>query len=138
MIVKAGPLLAKNGAQFHARIEPSGYNQVSLFTQVRLGNQREPEQVMRTTHELTARDLVNRLAREAGFDEVVWEGKFCASVVYIGNAFQADWSIRVGKLELERDSTLCLSEQTARTLIKADASRLGYGDRIEWEDGYAE
>ena len=131
-------LLPKDGAEFHARIEPGGYNQVSLIMQVRLGDQHEPEQAVRTTDPATARDLAARFAEEAGFGTVAWEGDFYAGVVYVGTAFQGSWSIRSGNYELASDSTLCLTEETARLIVKGDARRLGYEGRIKWEDGYTE
>lgn len=73
MVAATRRLLAKDGAQFHARIKPSGYNQVSLETRVRLGDQAEPEQRSRCTNEATARTIADQLAKEAGFSTVMWE-----------------------------------------------------------------
>jgi hypothetical protein len=138
MVAATRRLLSQDGAKFHARIEPSGYNQVSLVMQVRLDDQREPEQAMRTTDAATAHKLAKRFAEEAGFGTVIWEGEFCASVVYAGNAYQGSWCIRSGNYELEADSTLYPTEETARVMVKGDARRLGYEGRIKWEDRYTE
>jgi hypothetical protein len=72
-MVATEQLLAKDGAQFHAWTEPSGYNQVVLSMEVRLGDKKTSLRGLRT-HPINARDLAARLAKEAGFDTVVWDG----------------------------------------------------------------
>jgi len=73
MVANKSPLLAKDGAQFHARIKPGGYNQVRLVTQVRLGERPEPEQTHTTSNEATAHDIADQLAKDAGFAAAIWD-----------------------------------------------------------------
>lgn len=73
MVANSGPLLAKDGAQFHARIEPGGYNQVRLVTQVRLGDRREPELTQITSNKVMAHDIADQFARDAGFPAAIWD-----------------------------------------------------------------
>lgn len=65
-------LAHQDGAEFHARICPGGYNQVVLVTQVRLRNHYEPEQPQRVTNTARAREIAQQLAKEQGFDTVIW------------------------------------------------------------------
>jgi hypothetical protein len=73
MVANKGPLLAKDGARFHARIKPGGYNQIRLVTQVRLGDRREPEQTQITSNEAMAHDIADQFARDAGFPAAIWD-----------------------------------------------------------------
>lgn len=73
MVANRSQLLAKDGAQFHARIKPGGYNQVRLVTQVRLGDRREPEQTHTTSNETMAHDIADQFARDAGFPAAIWD-----------------------------------------------------------------
>jgi hypothetical protein len=73
VVANSGPLLAKNGAQFHGRIELGGYNQVRLVTQVRLGDRREPEPTQITSNEAMAHDIADQFAKDAGFPAAIWD-----------------------------------------------------------------
>ena len=72
-VVAAHRLLAQDSAEFHARIEQGGYNQVVLVMQVRLSDQREPEQRQIVTDAATARQIAQEFAEQQGFDIVTWD-----------------------------------------------------------------
>jgi hypothetical protein len=86
----------------------------------------------------TAREFALEVAASRSLP-VIWDGaEFCASVVYIGNGWQASWAIRHGAFVLEADMTMYRDEDSARVMVKADARNRRYEGQIRWIDGYTE
>jgi hypothetical protein len=75
MLTNTGPLLAKDGAEFHAHLVPGGWNQMVLKMEVRLEG-REPERSEQhvINNATEARRIGDQFAREWGQpDGAIWD-----------------------------------------------------------------